>query len=102
MHVASCYVHVLSVGIHEYALCMYIDIVYACACVVIDSACICKDSVCSISSFNFYTIFVLKLSPSVFTFYHAFCVTAGSSYQSTMLIAITLNTSGILKLPKQL
>ena len=41
-----------SVETHEYALCMCIDIVYAGACVVIDSACICncKDFVCSISS----------------------------------------------------
>ena len=40
--------------IHEYALCMCIDVVYASACVVIDSACICSDSVRIISSLVLY------------------------------------------------
>ena len=69
---------------------MCIDIVYACACVVIDSACICKDSV-SIPFHLFYLyiiIFVLRSSHSLSTLY--LCVTTGSAYHFTMFIAITI------------
>ena len=57
-------------------------------CMRCDSVCISRDSVFNISSLVLYN-FVLR-RPAYAPLCHAFCVTTGSSYHFTMLIAITI------------